>query len=132
MKKKKRKKISRGKLAYQRHIAEVNEEKKQQKCRGETVSHPDISNKKKYNGFYQSQKWKELRYIALRNSDGRCQCCGAKASDGVQLHVDHILPRSIYPKLELNLDNLQILCSDCNIGKGNWDMTNWKTHFESI
>ena len=24
------------------------------------------------------------------------------------------------------LDNLQILCSDCNAGKGNWDQTDWR------
>ncbi len=63
--------------------------------------------------------------ILKHKNAGGCQCCGAKASDGVQIHVDHIKPRSRYPELELCLDNLQVLCSDCNIGKGDWDNTSW-------
>ena len=82
--------------------------------------------------FYSSSAWKTLRYQALKNTDGMCQCCGAKASDGVQIHVDHIKPRSKHPRLELDLDNLQVLCGDCNVGKDNWDDTNWKQHWDSI
>jgi hypothetical protein len=41
--------------------------------------------------------------------------CGAK--DGAP-HIDHIKPRSKYPELELDEDNLQVLCKDCNYGKG--------------
>lgn len=75
--------------------------------------------------FYRSMEWRQLRYLALRNSGG-CNCCGAKASDGVKLHVDHIKPRSKYPELALSLDNIQVLCEDCNIGKGSWDSTDWR------
>ena len=67
--------------------------------------------------FYSGRQWKELRYDALRNTGGCCCCCGARASDGAQLHVDHIKPRSKYPELQYDLDNLQILCRDCNMGK---------------
>lgn len=82
--------------------------------------------------FCSSMKWKQLRYLALKNTDGRCQCCGATAADGVQIHVDHIKPRSKYPDLALSLDNLAVLCSDCNIGKGSWDETDWREHWKSI
>lgn len=71
--------------------------------------------------FYNSKQWKELRYVALSLSGGSCELCGAKASDGVQIHVDHIKPRSTHPELELDLDNLGILCSFCNVGKSNYD-----------
>jgi len=76
--------------------------------------------------FYSSKAWKTLRYQALKNNGGSCECCGARASDGVSLHVDHIKPRSRYPGLELDLSNMQILCQDCNIGKDNWDETDWR------
>jgi 5-methylcytosine-specific restriction endonuclease McrA len=76
--------------------------------------------------FYSSQKWKEIRYIALQQSGGKCTLCGASSKDGVQLHVDHIIPRSIAPKKRFDLDNLQILCSDCNLGKSNYDTTDWR------
>ncbi|MGN6312866.1 MAG: HNH endonuclease [Rhodanobacteraceae bacterium] len=72
------------------------------------------------------KKWKRVRYQALVAANGRCQCCGARASDGVQLHVDHIKPKSRYPELEFELSNLQVLCEDCNIGKGADDETDWR------
>ncbi len=76
--------------------------------------------------FYGSKKWREVRYIALSNSEGCCNLCGASAKDGVQLHVDHIVPRSINPKLEYDLGNLQVLCQDCNLGKSNYDSKDWR------
>lgn len=89
------------------------------------LRHP-LQGKPEYKDFYNSTTWRKLRYIALKNSGASCQCCGAKAGNGVQLHVDHIKPRSRFPELELCLDNLQILCGDCNIGKGAWDATDWR------
>ncbi len=68
--------------------------------------------------FYQTQKWKRLRLKAFETCGTRCQCCGRFAPE-VILDVDHIKPRSKFPELELNLDNLQILCRECNQGKSN-------------
>ena len=82
--------------------------------------------------FYRSREWLTLRMFALKNTGATCQCCGAKASDGVQIHVDHIKPRYTHPELSLSLTNLQVLCSDCNIGKGAWDDTDWREHWKSI
>ena len=76
--------------------------------------------------FYKSRAWRELRFIALRNSEGRCNLCGGRASDGLTLHVDHIKPRSKFPGLALDLDNLQVLCEDCNFGKSNYDDTDYR------
>ena len=59
-----------------------------------------------------------LRYRILTRDNNTCQCCGAKASDGVQLHIDHIKPVS---KGGTNiLENLQTLCKDCNLGKSDY------------
>ena len=76
-------------------------------------------------GFLKSADWRRLRYLALKQADGRCTACGASAKDGVSLHVDHIKPRYSHPELALCMDNLQILCEDCNLGKGAWDQTEW-------
>lgn len=76
--------------------------------------------------FYESREWQALRYQALRANDGRCELCGAGKHDGVRLHVDHIMPRSKFPALELEMTNLQILCEPCNMGKGNKDDTDWR------
>lgn len=85
--------------------------------------HPDY---KKDPDFYKSNAWRQLRYLALKNTDGRCSCCGASQKEGIVLHVDHVLPRYKRPDLSLSLDNLQVLCEDCNIGKGAWDDTDWR------
>jgi 5-methylcytosine-specific restriction endonuclease McrA len=58
---------------------------------------------------------------------GRCLCCGASSQDGAVMNVDHIKPRWKFPKLQLTITNLQVLCSRCNVGKGAWDQTDWRT-----
>jgi 5-methylcytosine-specific restriction endonuclease McrA len=42
------------------------------------------------------------------------------------LNVDHIKPRRRFPELSLDPDNLQVLCGNCNTGKGSWDTTDWR------
>lgn len=58
-----------------------------------------------------------LRYKVLSRDNFKCCACGASpAKDpSVELHVDHIIPWS--KGGETVLDNLQTLCSKCNIGK---------------
>ena len=68
--------------------------------------------------FFRSREWRQLRYDALKLHGRKCQCCGATPETTV-LHVDHIKPRSKYPELQLSIDNLQVLCEDCNFGKSN-------------
>lgn len=48
------------------------------------------------------------------------------ASDGMVMHVDHIKPRSLYPHLALDIANLQIMCNECNVSKGNRDEVAWQ------
>jgi len=76
--------------------------------------------------FLQSKAWKRLRLQALKLHGSKCQACGATPANGAVLNVDHIKPRLLFPSLALSIDNLQVLCSDCNEGKGNWDMTDFR------
>jgi HNH endonuclease len=76
--------------------------------------------------FLLSKAWKRARYKALRVHGGKCQACGASAATGARITVDHIRPRRLFPQLALEQGNLQVLCSDCNEGKGNHDMTDWR------
>lgn len=85
-----------------------------------TVSHGDKDK------FYKSGQWQRLRYKVLSKSSMSCALCGARRSDGAELHVDHIEPRSLRPDLELDADNLQVLCKDCNLGKSNLDNTDFR------
>ncbi len=77
--------------------------------------------------FYDTDAWRQLRYRVLTKYGKICMVCGrTPEDDGVTMHVDHIKPRSKHPELELAEDNLQVLCEDCNMGKGAWDETDWR------
>jgi hypothetical protein len=68
--------------------------------------------------FYQTKEWRQVRWSVISRADGKCSVCGRSKKDGIVIHVDHIKPRSKYPELELDPSNLQLLCEDCNLGKG--------------
>lgn len=77
--------------------------------------------------FYESREWREARYEAIKKHGRRCLVCGRTPHDhGIAIHVDHIKPRSLFPELELCIDNLQVLCEDCNLGKSNRDSIDWR------
>ena len=76
--------------------------------------------------FLSSYQWRKLRMEALIKYGRKCMCCGATPSTGAVMNVDHIKPRKRYPELALEINNLQILCHDCNHGKGNWNETDWR------
>lgn len=76
--------------------------------------------------FLRSYEWRRVRMQALKLYGARCMACGATPKDGARVHVDHIKPRRLFPALALDVDNLQVLCDECNHGKGNWDMTDWR------
>ncbi len=61
----------------------------------------------------------KLRYQVLKRDNFKCCACGASPAKNpaVELHIDHIIPWSKGGKTEL--DNLQTLCSKCNLGKSN-------------
>lgn len=56
-----------------------------------------------------------LRKEVFKRDNYTCVECGARKSDGATLHVDHKIPVSKGGTDEL--DNLQTLCSDCNLNK---------------
>ena len=60
-----------------------------------------------------------LRYKVLKRDNFKCAICGrSPAKDiNIELHVDHIMPYS--KGGETVIENLQTLCSDCNLGKSN-------------
>lgn len=58
-----------------------------------------------------------LRYAVLKRDNFKCKLCGASPATNptVELQVDHIIPWSKGGKT--TIDNLQTLCSWCNLGK---------------
>lgn len=78
--------------------------------------------------FLRSSEWRRLRMLVITKRGARCECCGATPNDGIRINVDHIKPRKLFPDLALVESNLQVLCDDCNHGKGNWDQTDWRVN----
>jgi hypothetical protein len=60
-----------------------------------------------------------LRWRVLKRDRFTCCACGASPAitPGVELHIDHIVPWS--KGGQTTLENLQSLCSTCNLGKSN-------------
>jgi len=77
-----------------------------------------VTRKPRKKDFLDSKEWKELRYVALKRYGAVCMLCGGRPPKAV-IHVDHIKPRSKFPELSLDIENLQILCQTCNQGKSN-------------
>ena len=60
-----------------------------------------------------------LRFRVLQRDQFRCKLCGRSPATELscKLHVDHIIPFSKGGRT--TFENLQALCSDCNVGKSN-------------
>lgn len=61
----------------------------------------------------------KLKALVMIRDNSTCQMCGKTVKhDHIRVQIDHIVPRSWGGKTEL--ENLQVLCSDCNEGKKNF------------
>ena len=60
--------------------------------------------------------------ILLCKQNGMCANCKIKG-EGVKFHIDHIVPLS-NNGLHCN-SNIQVLCQECNMSKGNKDPVQW-------
>jgi 5-methylcytosine-specific restriction endonuclease McrA len=82
----------------------------------------------KAKSFYNSFAWRKVRYQFLRTQPRplRCAVCGRSTADGVTLCVDHVKSVKRYPELRLNSSDLQVLCNECNLGKGSQFADDWR------
>jgi hypothetical protein len=103
--------------ALERFVVFINNE--DEASSEELVQQEDI----KENGRHETKRninWR-LRFIVMRRDNFKCKGCGrSPATDpSIILHVDHI--RAWAKGGETILENLQTLCSKCNIGKRDLD-----------
>lgn len=87
---------------------------------GKLIKTADLILQKRTSRQYQIKKERaamtsSLRYDIMKRDGFRCQLCGSTVSDGVKLHVDHIVPVSKGGKTKPS--NLRTLCDRCNFGK---------------
>ena len=80
-----------------------------------TINYPELAFKHKTT----REPNLRLRFMVMQRDNFKCCKCGASpAKDpSVELHIDHIVPWS--KGGETVIENLQTLCSKCNLGKSN-------------
>ena len=79
---------------------------------------PSTNNVKLKNRKTPREPSNRLKVQVLMRDGNRCRLCGVECNDGLHnIHFDHIIPWS--KGGETVLENLQVLCSDCNLAKGN-------------
>jgi len=71
--------------------------------------------------FYSSPEWAIIRKQVIDEEGYICALCGKKIRKQGDITVDHIKPRSKYPDLALERQNLQVLCRKCNSSKRDED-----------
>ncbi len=57
-------------------------------------------------------RYKTRRFVVQR--DKVCQVCGKKGVRGNKLTIHHIKPKSEYPELDDDPDNLILVCRKCH------------------
>lgn len=86
-----------------------------------------------YDQWRDSNDWKQWRAQQLEQQNWRCVCCSQQMRFGRITHlpnggftlelqhptVDHILPKSFFPELALDKQNLVMVCWSCNKRKSN-------------
>ena len=85
-------------------------------AKGQYLYNPDTSGKKVFDEFTQAEK-KEI----LERDGYKCVVCGLGRENGVDLHIDHIKPRSLGG--QGTVENGQVLCAPHNFLKKNMSQT---------
>jgi 5-methylcytosine-specific restriction endonuclease McrA len=72
-----------------------------------------VKKPKALHNFYKSDTWKLTREIKTRQSNGRCERCGAIGEEVhhiIRLNEANVLDASV----SINPENLVLLCKDCH------------------
>jgi len=111
-------------LTFEQRIAEYEKWENSQD-RKKKFRHGKISKNKRT--ICNTAEWKALRVVIIEKYNNTCCCCSATGKEA-QIQVDHIKPKSKYPELAFNPDNLQLLCRRCNFAKNTLHETDYRKH----
>lgn len=91
-----------------------------------------LENIKKYKGFsniphsIKNTMWMHYRHDDIKkklfaSSNQKCAFCESKPAESGNIEVEHFKPKSIYPELAFEWDNLLPICRKCNDSKNDHD-----------
>lgn len=83
--------------------------------------------KKSGREFLVTEEWFVLKAQTIAKYGCTCMRCKKTIKKWSQINVDHIKPRKFFPQLANDINNLQILCGDCNKAKGNKHDTDYRS-----
>lgn len=66
-----------------------------------------------------TRNFRTLKPELLAKFNNQCAYCGTKLYDPLMADVEHFYPKSLYPHLMQDVDNLLIACRACNMIKSN-------------
>nr|WP_242651981.1 HNH endonuclease [Leuconostoc kimchii] len=76
------------------------------------------SRDKEANAFYHTTTWKHLALGMKQQAMFTCECCGRTSTSKGYLVVDHIIPRKVDKRKQLDKGNLWVICKRCHWYKG--------------
>lgn len=77
----------------------------------------------RYQDFYASDDYKNLKEILYNTNEKICLKCDSKED----IQIDHIKPKSKHPEKAFDIFNLQMLCKKCNFEKGSREVSDYRT-----
>lgn len=108
------------KLAGQKKSnADIKKEQRRTAKKARMVDYNDGSK-----DFYKTEKWVWIAKKVKTLYGRKCMKCGTESG---AMHADHIRPRSLYPSLEFDIMNIQVLCAKCNMEKGNSEEIDYRS-----
>ena len=129
--------VKRKRSTYNREYRNIPENKKKiknlQRKRSSCPEKRKQDSQRILNWFLKSGQWKIRNFPNeyrkhlshfVKEQEGRCNLCGVKPKNTVDMHIDHIFPVSKALKAKWSMErinslkNLQMLCKSCNIKKG--------------
>lgn len=90
----------------------------QHKRRTSYQSYNRYKRDKEANTFYQSKQWKKLSRWLKEQAYFTCACCGHTYDKPGYLVTDHIVPRRVDRRKQLEVNNLWVICKRCHYWKG--------------
>lgn len=73
---------------------------------------------KEANAFYHTKQWSSLSMQLKRQAYFTCQCCGHTYDKPGYLITDHVIPRRVDKRRQLDVHNLWVICKRCHYWKG--------------
>lgn len=106
--------IKLNKLALPNEIAE--------KIRGRTEKFAQLSDAGQLipESLASAYKSPEIKELLRRETADKCAYCESKVPHIDYGDVEHLLPKSVFPELRYNFENLTYACGVCNTKKGNF------------